>query len=282
MNYIKKLLGAICMSLLLSLFLGSQGSGDNLPKEITTETGMEMILVPGGWFIMGDERGGPDEKPRRVHISPFYIGKFEVTQEQFEMVLGKNESRHRGRRNPVEQVTWAGAVRFANELSRLEGLQPVYCQETWEANFEADGYRLPTEAEWEFAARAGTKTRYSFGDDPKKLSVFAWTEENSGRRHRPVGLKLPNPWGLHDMHGNIAEWVHDYYKTDYYQESPEKNPRGPETGKYRVVRGGSLASTADESRSSFRSFQSPAYADICLAGYDIYGFRVARNFPSGP
>lgn len=277
MNYIKKPLGPICMFLLLTLFQGSQGGGDNLPQEITTQTGMEMVRLPGGWFIMGDEQGRRGESPRRVYVSPFYIGKFEVTQEQFEMVVGKNESRRRGRKNPVEQVTWAGAVRFANELSLLEGLQPVYCEETWEANFEANGYRLPTEAEWEFAARAGSKTRYSFGDDSKKLSVFAWTEENSGRRHRPVGLKLPNPWGLHDMHGNIWEWCHDYYKADYYQESPGKNPSGPKTGEYRVVRGGSFASTADESRSSYRFYQSPAYADICLVGYDIYGFRCVRK-----
>lgn len=278
-HYVKKLAAVLCLSLFLLPVKGASASG---PRAIITETGMELVRLPGGQFIMGDERGGRDEKPRRVYLSPFYIGKFEVTQEQFEMVLGKNQSRVRGRRNPVEQVTWAGAARFANKLSFLEGLQPVYCEKTWEADFEADGFRLPTEAEWEFAARAGTRTRFSFGDDLRKLSVFAWSEENAAGRHRPVGRKLPNPWGLHDMHGNISEWVHDYFcsRTAYYQyhqEAPVKNPRGPKTGKFRVVRGGSFTSPADELRSSFRSFQKPAYADICLAGYDIYGFRLARN-----
>ncbi len=272
MNYIKKLLGLICVVLPL-LFL--QGSSDNLPKEIKTESGVEIILVPGGWFTIGDKQGGMDEKPHRVYVDSFYIDKYPVTQEEYEKVMGENPSKRKGRKNPVEQVRWSDAVRYCNARSRSEGLQPCYDLETWECNFDANGYRLPTEAEWEYACRAGTKTRYSFGDDPRKLKHYGWFKKNSSGRPHSVGQKFPNPWGLCDMHGNIWEWCDDFYKADYYQESPEKNPKGPKTGDTKVLRGGCWDTSPNSCRSSFRYHENPAYTDICF-GYDIYGFRCVR------
>ncbi len=251
---------------------------DERPKEIKTESGVEMILLPGGWFIMGDDKGEVDERPaHKIYVAPFYMDKYPVTQEEYERVMGENPSRWKGGRNPVEQVRWSDAVRYCNARSRLEGLQPCYNLETWECDFDADGYRLPMEAEWEFACRAGTKTRYFFGDNPRKLKLYAWFKGNSGGRPRPVGRKLPNPWGLYDMYGNVWEWCNDFYKVDYYGESPLKNPKGPKTGNTKVLRGGSWNSKAEECRSSYRYNENPGYTDVCF-GYDIYGFRCVRGF----
>jgi formylglycine-generating enzyme required for sulfatase activity len=258
------------------LTLIQSSSGDS-PKAIKTKSGVEMILVPGGAFTMGDKQGDVDEEPHEVYIDSFYIDKYPVTQEEYEKVMGENPSRWKGRKNPVEQVRWSDAVKYCNARSRREGLQPCYDLETWECNFDANGYRLPTEAEWEYACRAGTKTSYSFGDDSKKLRNYAWFKENSSGRPRPVGQKLPNPWGIHDMYGNVFEWCNDFYKVDYYQESPEKNPRGPESGDTKIVRGGSWNSPPDKCRSSYRYNENPGYSDVCF-GYDIYGFRCVRNF----
>ena len=143
----------------------------------------------------------------------------------------------------------------------------------------ANGYRLPTEAEWEYACRAGTTTAYFFGDDASKLKAYAWFEDNSGGKPRPVGQKPANPWDLYDMHGNIWEWCNDFYKVDYYQESPGENPRGPETGETRVLRGGAWKFSAESCSSAYRYNENPGYADVCF-GYDIYGFRCVRNAPT--
>jgi formylglycine-generating enzyme required for sulfatase activity len=263
----------------LGLVLGSHvSSNENLPREVKTKSGVRMILVPSGWFVMGDERGEVDEKPlHKVYIDSFYIDKYPVTQEEYERVMGENPSRWKGRGNPVEQVRWSDAVRYCNARSLLEGLKPCYNTKTWECDFRANGYRLPTEAEWEYACRAGTKTRYFFGDNPKKLRHYGWFKENSGGRPRPVGRKLPNPWGLYDMYGNVWEWCNDFYKVDYYRESLERNPKGPKEGETRVLRGGCWNSNADECRSSYRYNEDPGYTDVCF-GYDIYGFRCVRSF----
>jgi sulfatase modifying factor 1 len=258
------------------LVLVQAGIGDS-PKAVKTKSGIEMILVPGGSFVMGDKKGDVDEEPHEVYVDSFYIDKYLVTQEEYEKVMRENPSRWKGRKNPVEQVRWSDAVKYCNARSRVEGLQPCCNLETWECNFNADGYRLPTEAEWEYACRAGTKSSYSFGDDHRELRNYAWSKENSGGRPRPVGQKLPNPWGLYDMYGNVWEWCNDFYKVDYYQESPEKNPRGPKTGDTKVLRGGCWDATADKSRSSYRYNENPGYTDVCF-GYDIYGFRCVRNF----
>jgi formylglycine-generating enzyme required for sulfatase activity len=156
------------------------------------------------------------------------------------------------------------------------GLEPCYDLKSWKCDFGANGYRLPTEAEWEYACRAGTKTKYFFGDAAAKLGVFAWYEGNSGSRPRPVAQKLPNPWGLFDICGNVAEWCHDHYARDYYAKSPSADPRGPGAGDTRVLRGGSWGSEPGHCTSSYRDKNNPGYADVCF-GYDVYGFRAVRS-----
>jgi len=251
-------------------------AGAAVPKEFRTESGVRMVVVPAGSFEMGEKGGAADEAPHRVALGSFCIDKYPVTQEEYGRTMGENPSRRKGTRNPVEQVRWADAVRYCNARSRLEGLKPCYDLETWKCDFAADGYRLPTEAEWEYACRAGTRTRYSFGDSPEKLAEYGWFKDNSGGRPRPVGGKPANPWGLCDMHGDVWEWCNDFYGADYYRKSPPRNPRGPRTGKTRVLRGGCWDSTADKCRSACRYHENPGYADVCF-GYDIYGFRCVRS-----
>jgi sulfatase modifying factor 1 len=242
-----------------------------------TESGIEMVQLPGGRFTMGDENE-IDAIPHEVVVSSFFMDRYLVTQEQYEKVMGKNPSRWKSDKNPVEQVRWSDAVRYCNARSRLEGLQPCYDLQTWECNFHANGYRLPTEAEWEYACRAGTETIYFFGNNPSKLTDYAWFDKNSSGRPQPVGQKRPNPWGLYDMYGNVWEWCNDFYKVDYYQESPEESPKGPKAGETKVVRGGSWKFSPESCRSGYRYNEAPGYADVCF-GYDIYGFRCVRNAP---
>ncbi len=254
-----------------------QTSSSDSPEVMNTKSGIEMVLIKGGTFVMGDEKGEVDEVPHTVYVDSFYMDRYLVTQQEFEKVMGTNPSRWKGSKNPVEQIRWSDAVKYCNSRSQLEGLQPCYNLETWKCDFNANGYRLPTEAEWEYACRAGIENRYFFGDDTKKLKNFAWSKENSGGRPRPVGQKLPNPWGLYDICGNVWQWCNDFYKVDYYQESPEKNPKGPEAGDTKVLRGGCWDSTADQCRSSYRYNENPGYSDVCF-GYDIYGFRCVRSY----
>jgi formylglycine-generating enzyme required for sulfatase activity len=251
--------------------------GGSAPKTTKTKSGVEMVLLPGGTFIMGDAKGAPDEKPHKVSVSAFYIDKYEVTQEHYRKIVGSDYSRWKNKNAPVEQVTWASAAKYCNARSKAEGLTPCYDTATWTCNFSANGYRLPTEAEWEYAARAGTTTSYSFGNSASALPSFAWVKDNSGGRPREVGKKLPNPWGLYDMYGNVAEWCNDLYAVDYYQKSPVQNPRGPASGSKRVVRGGSWNSKASECRSSYRASDNPAYSDVCIGYYDVYGLRCVRS-----
>ena len=168
------------------------------------------------------------------------------------------------------------AITFCNKLSEVEGLQPVYDLKAFKADCGANGYRLPTEAEWEYAARAGTTTRFFWGDGTDKLKHYAWYQENSGGRTRAVGGKHPSPWGLHDVYGNVWEWCHDDYQPDYYAQSPAKNPTGPETGEQRVLRGGSWDTPMEKIGATHRHSEDPGYYDICF-GYDIYGFRIVRS-----
>ena len=246
------------------------------PKEYITPSVVEMSQIPAGQFTMGDKEGDVDELPHRVSIDSFAIDNYLVTQEEYEKVMGENIARWTGKKNPVEQVRWSDAVHYCNNRSRQDGLQPCYDIETWECNFDIKGYRLPTEAEWEYVCRAGTTTTFFFGKNPAYLKNFSWYKENSGGRPRPVGRKLPNPWGIFDVYGNVWEWCNDFYKVDYYRESPEKNPRGPEFGDNKVLRGGSWDSDASQCRSSYRYNEVPGYTDICF-GYDIYGFRCVKN-----
>ncbi len=246
--------------------------------QAATDSTDNMVRLPAGRFLMGDANE-IDASVHEVSISAFYIDKYLVTQEQYERVMKGNPSRWKGTNNPVEQVRWSDAVRFCNARSQLGGLQPCYDLKTWTCNFEANGYRLPTEAEWEYACRAGATTAYFFGDDPSKLGEYAWFEKNAGGRPRPVGLKRPNAWGLFDMCGNVWEWANDFYGVDYYPASPRLDPRGPDQGKTKVVRGGAFRFSADNLRCGYRYNENPGYSDVCF-GYDIYGFRCVRKDPS--
>ncbi|MDR2925615.1 MAG: formylglycine-generating enzyme family protein [Azoarcus sp.] len=224
--------------------------------------GMEFVLIPAGSFMMGTDpdfgKGNSDETPQhKVTISkPFYLGKYEVTQAQWVAVMGSNPSQFKGRNNPVERVSWNDAQAFIKRLNAKEG---------------HNRYRLPTEAEWEYAARAGTNSAYSFGDDKNALSDYAWYDGNSGETSRPVGQKQPNPWGLHDVHGNVWEWVQDWYGG--YPKTAVTNPKGTENGSNRVRRGGSWYgyNSARQCRSGYRDGNSPDLRRV------TFGFRLALS-----
>lgn len=267
----------------LALFQGCERKtpDDNQPAAPQNAAGTqadasaEMVSIARGTFTMGD-KDEPDAPLHEVTVSPFFMDKYPVTQEQYEKLMGDNPSRWKGPQNPVEGVRWSDAVKFCNERSRQQGLEPCYNLETWQCNFDASGYRLPTEAEWEYACRAGAKTVYFFGDSPAQLAEYAWFDRNAGGRPQPVGQKKPNPWGLYDICGNVWHWCNDFYGVDYYQQSPSENPRGPQEGDTRVVRGGAWKFSADNCRCGYRYNENPGYVDVCF-GYDIYGFRCVRN-----
>ncbi len=213
-------------------------------------------VIPGGSFLMGSEDFDNTKPVHRVTLSPFHIGKFQVTQQQWQAVMGNNPSYFKGDNLPVEQISWEDAVSFCEKLSKQTGKI----------------YRLPTEAEWEYACLAGSTGKYCFGDDEALLKDYAWYSENSGNKTHPVGEKLPNNWGLHDMHGNVWEWCQDWYDENYYAELSKQgevvNPQGPATGGSRVLRGGSWGFNQVVARAVCRDYDRPADR------YNYIGFRV--------
>ncbi|MCK4905749.1 formylglycine-generating enzyme family protein [bacterium] len=245
-----------------------------------------MVLIPAGEFVMGADKEGYDERPpHKVYINSFYMDKYEVTQEEYQRVTGKPSSIYeQGQNMPVTGVSWNDAARYCNKKSETEGLQPCYNEKTWQCDFSKNGYRLPTEAEWEYACRAGSMGKYCCGDDKEKLKEYAWHNSNAPtwtslrgetylqNKAHPVGSKKPNTFGLYDMHGNVWEWCNDQFSSGYYSKSPGKNPRGPRKGKYRVLRGADWMSIPDDCRCAKRARGLQDYK------FMPYGFRCVRTF----
>jgi sulfatase modifying factor 1 len=300
---------------------GTTAAQKKLPKKytetVTAKDGekmsFEMVLIPGGSFLMGspvDEAGRQDhEGPQhKVRLDPFYLCSKETTIKLFmayyretvsakrdfiaveeakkdeeqsnddvdvitgptpvygDMTMGYEDT------HPAIGITWHNAMTFCRWLSKKTGKK----------------YHLPTEAEWEYACRAGTTTAYSFGDDPKKLGDFGWFEDTADSETNPVGKKKPNAWGLYDMSGNVREWVHDFYSPTAYKEAaknnPTVNPKGPKTGELHVARGGDYSCPADELRSAARTFEQEWWRSgdpqipksiWWIPEMDFIGFRVA-------
>lgn len=278
-----------CAGIAAMILAGCRPNSENAPppsastpKPVTTASGVEMIYLPGGEFIMGSSRGNDDEKPEhKVRLQGFLIDKFEVTQEMFAKVQLPNPSHwNENPQRPVERVRWRDAKQYCNERSLLEGLKPCYNEKTpdWDCDFSAAGYRLPTEAEWEFACKAGTAEPYDFGGKDK-LRQYGWFAGNGEEQTHPVGAKKPNRWGIHDLYGNVSEWCEDVYSPTYYKESPAADPAGPPSpGKdvKRVMRGGSWKSSPETARSTFRQGQRTGDSDACFYT-DYCGFRCVRR-----
>jgi formylglycine-generating enzyme required for sulfatase activity len=246
------------------------------PEVIVTNTGVEMVRIPAGRFVMGTDDGPPEQGPaHEVELDGFLMDRYEVTQEVYAKMDPINGSHFKGPDLPSEMVGWGKAALYCNLRSEAEGLKPCY-NEFGECDFAADGYRLPTEAEWEYACRAGSQTAYSFGADPSRLGRHAWYAANANKKTHPAGRKTPNAWGLYDMHGNVAEWCNDFYAPDYYASSPRENPAGPAEGDKNVLRGGHWGASAESCTAAFRIGEEPGFSDACFAR-DAIGFRCVRR-----
>jgi formylglycine-generating enzyme required for sulfatase activity len=233
----------------------------HLTPLLNNSIGMEFVLIEAGTFLMGsNEIQDHDQfKADPVHQvtirQPFYLGKYTVTQGQWEAVMGVNPSYFKGDLDrPVEYVSWDDTQQFIRRLTAKES---------------GVIYRLPTEAEWEYACRAGSTTAYSFGDDPGQLYRYGWYRNNAGDTTHPVGHRTPNAWGLYDMHGNVWEWVQDWLG-EYTPESVT-DPQGPEFNWLRVLRGGGWRGDARGCQSAFRFNCAPA------GRFDCFGFRLLRT-----
>ena len=245
----------------------ASGKTKSPPAEVTMDLGngvkLEMVLILAGNFKMGspdtDKEAYSEEKPQHgVRITkPFYLGKYLVTQKQWEAVMGNNPSRFKGPQNPVEKVSWEDCRQFLDKLNAKAGRQ--------------DGrFQLPSKAQWEYACRAGSGRKYCFGDEESGLGDYAWYDANSSGKTHAVGEKKPNAWGLYDMHGNVWEWCRDGYVEEYYAHSPTDDPTAPATGSFRVIRGGGWYYGAKTCRSASRFISGPAFR------YHVLGFRVSQ------
>ena len=264
-------------------------------KEFCVRMAKEMVLIPKGDFVMGaledDGDAYDDEKPRhKVTLTrDFLMGKYQVTQALWESVMGFNPSRWKGANRPVECVSWLDVVAFCNKLSEREGLEPAYgglgdyqvgdadnmdedeietLSDEITCNWSAKGYRLPTEAEWEYSGRSGQRFKYAGSNN---VDEVAWYDDNSGDETHPVGQKKPNGFGLYDMSGNVWEWVWDVCGD--YSSGSQTDPTGPDSGPLRVYRGGSCYGIARRTRLSVRDYGDPTYRHGGL------GFRLSRLTP---
>ena len=253
------------------------GRKKDSPETFTNSIGMKLVYIPPGEFMMGS-RGIPEEVARkgtkakpehfadehpqhRVKITNgFFMGSTEVTQSQYAAIMGTNPSHFKGEDNPVEQVSWNDAVEFCRKLSAKEGKK----------------YRLPTEAEWEYACRAGTSSPFHTGETIStsqanydgERAYGNGTKGLNGEKTMPVDSFSPNAFGLYDMHGSVWEWCQDWYGKDYYTASPASNPQGPSSGVYRVLRGGSCGFSPGDCRSATRYRNTPDYRSFSI------GFRI--------
>lgn len=270
---VHRLRACFCMGVCIVLLPWAQDAQAQPPKTITNSIGMKLVMIPKGTFQMGasadDEFAGTDEQLHQVTISQdYYLGVTEVTQKQFNRIMGTNPSYFQGEviqesdcsNYPVEQVSWEESSEFCELLSEYP-----------EERKAGRTYRLPTEAEWEYACRAGSKTAYCFGDSPKSLSDYAWFDRSSNGQTHPVGEKKPNAWGLYDMHGNVWEWCSDMYGA--YPREAVTDPKGVDEGATHVNRGGGWCEESILCRSTTRRWSYSSYRGTS------YGFRVALSSP---
>jgi len=265
--------------------------------ETTSGLNLEMIAVKGGKFTMGSPTSevdrSSDESQHEVNLSDFYIGKYEVSQAEYQAIMGKNESSFKGSNLPVENINWYDAIEFCNALSKKAGLQAYYnidktnkdpnnsnssddIKWTVSINANANGYRLPTEAEWEYAARGGTSTPFAFGNNLTTSQAnydgnYPYNGNAKGEyRQKTVAVNSfkPNDYGLYNMHGNVWEWCWDWYGT---YSNNQTNPTGANSGSDRVLRGGSWGGSAEGCRSAYRGYIDPNYR------YNHCGFRLSRT-----
>ncbi len=260
------------------------------PRPVVDIPGLlEMVELPGGTFQMGspdsDDLAGNWEKPQHsVTVSAFAIARYPITRKLYREILGRSpEQWERDKdddRLPANYLTWFDAVNFCNALSEKQGLRPCYSIEGDQVNWDqkANGYRLPTEAEWEYAVRAGTTTRWFFGDNDADLGRYAWFTSNSGGRVHSVGEKQPNPWDLHDMIGNVWEWCWDWFG-DYSKGEAAIDPIGPLAGVSRVLRGGAYWGVGRNLRSAGRYGLVP---EGRLGGIGVRCVRGPRRQPLDP
>ena len=254
--------------IVVMLSLAFSGYAEEPKERIKNSLGMEFVLIQPGKFLMGSPKDEPGrytgERPHRVNLTkPFYLQTTEVTQGQWQALMGKNPSSHKGCGDscPVEQVSWEDAQRFIQKLNQKEG---------------TDKYRLPTEAEWEYACRAGSTTAFPNGGITtlqcgvdEKLNAIAWYCGNSQNLIHPVAGKRPNEWGLYDMLGNVQEWCQDWFGG--YPDDEVVNPKGPKKGSYRVMRGGVWYSPARDARCASRFGSPPHYR------FQHIGFRLGMT-----
>lgn len=248
-------------SIIIFTVLFSVSTMGEMLSTFTNTIGMEFVLIPVGLFLMGNDRAQPlDEFPRHlVNITtPFYLGKYEVTQVQWESLMESNPSRFTGANRPVESISWDDAQKFIHRLNTKEN---------------TTAYRLPTEAEWEYAAKAGTITPWYWGRNLNMIDEYEWYQDNSNHQTHPVGMLKPNPWGLYDMLGNVMEWTQDRYDETYYDFSPSDDPPGPTEapteGDFRVYRGESWMMCSATIRPEIRGNATPDDSGSTI------GFRIA-------
>jgi formylglycine-generating enzyme required for sulfatase activity len=231
---------------------------------------LDTVEVSSGKITIGSLFGYKDEQPPHdIYISkPLICSKFEINQLFYKQVVGYNPSLIKDNSLPVDSISWVDAIQFCNKLSTIQGLKPVYTIFGDKVNWDttANGWRLPTEAEWEYLCRAGSNYDYSSSTN---LADDGWYNMNSGLHSHSSGLKLPNAFGLYDMHGNLWEWCWDFYSSDYYSQSPYQDPKGPETGSRHIARGGSYADGNSFARASNRYYTYDAIPRT--------GIRIVRN-----